>query len=300
MRNHQYDVTIVGAGPSGAILAYLLAKQGVKVHILEKSPLPRKKTCAGGITVRAKSLLPFEFDEIVEDTIRGVRLSYHRIPKRVRTYDQPLAYMVIRDKFDYLLDMQAREAGATLVDKVHVRQIQVGNNEVLVKTDHSDFVTTVLVGADGANSTVVQSLGLRTGFEYGLGINVFISPDKEKQTPWEGLIGLDYGIPGGYAWVFPKRSCLSIGAGGSFRVARTLKPYTLKLINAYGLGNCRKSRFSGAFNAAEKKWDASSTGKGIIGRRCRWINRPAYRRRYFLWSQKLLSGSFCNKKIPPG
>ena len=45
-----YDVVIVGAGPAGAILAYLLAKEGVDVLILEKKTLPRYKPCAGGLT----------------------------------------------------------------------------------------------------------------------------------------------------------------------------------------------------------------------------------------------------------
>jgi flavin-dependent dehydrogenase len=50
-------------------------------------------------------------------------------------------------------------------------------------------------------------------------------------------MGLDYAIPGGYGWVFPKNGCLSVGAGGSFRVAKTLRPRILGLIQSYQLGS---------------------------------------------------------------
>lgn len=236
-RYHQFDVTIAGAGPAGSVLAYELAKLGVKVLLLEKHKLPRRKVCAGGITVRAASLLPLDFSQVVEDVIYGARLSYNRIPKRVRRYDKPLAYMVMREKFDYLLTNRASEAGATLEDGHEIRNIEITKDSVLVKTNFETFSTPILVGADGANSMVVQSLGLKKGYEYGLGINCHIKVNQDKLAEWQGLIGLDYGISGGYAWVFPKMDCLSIGAGGSFAVAKKLKPYVFDLVQSYALSD---------------------------------------------------------------
>jgi len=52
-----YDVIIVGAGPAGSSLAYLLQRKGVKVLLLDKCQFPRDKPCGGGITYRAYSLL---------------------------------------------------------------------------------------------------------------------------------------------------------------------------------------------------------------------------------------------------
>ena len=231
----RYDLTIIGAGPAGSMLAYILASQGIRVLVLEKEKLPRAKVCAGGITVRAASLLPFDIEDIVEDVIYGVRLSYHCVPKKVRTYDKPVMYMVMRQKFDHLLASRAREAGASIEDGIAVKQIEIGKNSVRVLTEKDIFETPLLAGADGSNSIVVHSLGLRKGFEYGLGINGFLAADQERSSPWHNLIGLDYGIPGGYAWVFPKRDCLALGAGSSFREARKLKPYALRLVQAYNL-----------------------------------------------------------------
>jgi hypothetical protein len=65
-----------GAGPVGAVMAFEWLTK-VFVFCFLKRELPRKKVCAGGITVRAASLLPFDFNEVIENVIYGVRLSYH-------------------------------------------------------------------------------------------------------------------------------------------------------------------------------------------------------------------------------
>ena len=248
MKTHdynRYDVTIAGAGPAGSVLAYELAKRGIKVLLLEKYKMPRDKVCAGGVTVRATSILPFDFSETILDTIYGVRLSFKMAPVKVRIHDKPLAYMVMRDRFDHLLASKAREAGAVVEDGVEVKHIEVNRGHVTVNTGSDTFSTPVLVGADGANSTVVRSLGIRSGFEYGLGLNAHVRVPQDISRQWKGLMGLDYGVLGGYAWVFPKQHCVAVGAGSSYRVSRKLRPYTLRLARAYGFNSVKNEDVKG-------------------------------------------------------
>ena len=56
--NHQFDVAIIGAGPSGSIAAALLNKKGFKVCVLEKQHFPR--------FVIGESLLPHCMEMIAE------------------------------------------------------------------------------------------------------------------------------------------------------------------------------------------------------------------------------------------
>jgi geranylgeranyl reductase family protein len=243
--SNQYAVIIVGAGPAGSILAYELARNGIKTLILEKCKMPRNKVCAGGITVRALSLLPFDISDIVEKTIYGVRLSYQRVPQKVRTYDKPIVHTVMRDKFDHYLVSKASSAGAFFEDGVEVTHIEEEINTVIVHAGSIAYSTSILVGADGSNSIVVKSLGLRYGFDYGLCVNGIVDINSAQQKAWDGLIGLDYGISGGYAWVFPKKECVSVGAGSSLRNAKYLKPYTLNLIRDYQFGSVNKQCVKG-------------------------------------------------------
>src|SRR5215831_13162534 len=48
-----YDVAIVGAGPAGATCAWYLARQGIRVLLLEKKSFPRDKLCGDAICSRA-------------------------------------------------------------------------------------------------------------------------------------------------------------------------------------------------------------------------------------------------------
>src|SRR5438445_13802447 len=52
----KHDVAVGGAGPAGAWTAYLLAKRGARVLIVDPSH-PREKPCGGGVTLRALSLV---------------------------------------------------------------------------------------------------------------------------------------------------------------------------------------------------------------------------------------------------
>src|SRR3984957_19958662 len=49
----RYDIAIVGAGPAGATCAWYLARQGLRVLLLEKKAFPRDKLCGDAICSRA-------------------------------------------------------------------------------------------------------------------------------------------------------------------------------------------------------------------------------------------------------
>jgi len=66
-----YDVIIAGAGPAGAVLAYLLTQHGLSVRVIEKAIIPRYKTCGGGLTFKAIQNLPFDASPTYEVKAAG-------------------------------------------------------------------------------------------------------------------------------------------------------------------------------------------------------------------------------------
>jgi len=240
-----YDVIVIGAGPAGATLAYGLAKRGIGVLVLEKEKLPRYKCCAGGVTSKAAKLLDFDISEVVEDVIYELSFTFNMGSPYLGQHSQPLIYTVMRDVFDYFLVKKAQQLGAMLMDGQKVTRIQVGDDWVEIYTADNIFRSRLVVGADGAYSVVARELGMGGSIEYLVGIESEVVVPEEELAKWKSRVHIDLGcIPGGYAWVFPKRNHLSIGAGCLVSKARGLNRRHQKFLSSLGMGNYTIARSS--------------------------------------------------------
>jgi len=241
-----HDVIVVGAGPAGATLAYELARRGIGVLLLEKEKLPRYKCCAGGVTSKAAKLLDFDISEVVEDVIYEVSFTFNLGSPYLGQHSQPLIYTVMRDVFDYFLVKKAQQLGAVLTDGQKIAQIHVNGDWVQISTANSIFRSRLVVGADGAYSVVARGLGMERNIEYATGIESEIVMPEEELAKWKSRAQLDLGsIPGGYAWVFPKRDHLSVGVGCVASKARQLSRRHQKFLNSLGIGNHTITKSSG-------------------------------------------------------
>ncbi|MBI3603306.1 MAG: geranylgeranyl reductase family protein [Nitrospirae bacterium] len=207
-----YDVLIVGMGPAGATAAYELSRAGMSVLGLDKQTHPRYKVCGGGLSVRIDNILDAEFKTVVEHTVYGVQFSYGGQDPFFIESPSPIAYMVMRDRFDYLLLEKARRAGT----EVHEEEQAVGflqlPDGVEVTTDRGRYRTKVLIGADGANSLVAQRLFPGRRLHRMPTLESEIGIGQAPVYPGQGKVLIDLGATQrGYAWIFPKTERLSIG-----------------------------------------------------------------------------------------
>ena len=240
-----HDVIVVGAGPAGATLAYELAKRGIGVLVLEKEKLPRYKCCAGGVTSKAAKLLDFDISEVTEDIIYEVSFTFNMGSPYLGQHGQPLIYTVMRDVFDYFLVKKAQQLGAVLMDGQKVTQIQVSADWVEISTTDNIFRSRLVVGADGAYSVVARELGMGRSIQHVAGIESEIVVPEGEMVKWKSRVHIDLGcIPGGYAWVFPKRNHLSVGVGCLASKARYLSRRHQKFLNSLDIGSYTIARSS--------------------------------------------------------
>jgi geranylgeranyl reductase family protein len=238
-----YDVTVVGAGPAGATLAYELAKKGIAVLLLEKEKLPRYKCCAGGITARTTRLLDFDISEAVEDVVYQVTLSYNFAKSYTAQHPQPLIYTVMRDSFDRLLVRKAQQSGAVLIDGQKVKQLRTNAAGVEISTTDRLFHSRILAGADGARSIVAREAGMTRNMKYLAALESEVTVPDEELAKWKSRVEIDLGcIPGGYAWVFPKQKHLSIGAGCLASEAKDLQRRYAAFLSSLPISSCTVSR----------------------------------------------------------
>jgi geranylgeranyl reductase family protein len=219
-----YDAIVIGSGPAGATAARKLAQQNLRVLVLEKFKLPRYKPCGGGLTIKAMDLLDFDISSTLEDESREVLFSYDSGPTIPRAYAHTLVWLVMRDRFDYLLVQQAIAAGAELRTGTVVEQVEADRSGVTVRTKKESFRARFVVGADGANGITAKSFGLMAQRHNGVALEAEIQVSSAAQAKWRGKLLFDFGgIPWGYAWIFPKAEHLSIGVG-SWYPSGSIKP----------------------------------------------------------------------------
>ena len=112
---HDYDVIVAGAGPSGSSTAMRLARAGYRVLLLDKAKFPRVKPCGGGVTARALAQAPCDLTPVIERRVNRVRFSFRLESGFEYEYPETLVYMTQRQKLDAYLAEQAAEAGACLL-----------------------------------------------------------------------------------------------------------------------------------------------------------------------------------------
>jgi len=226
----EYDVIVVGAGPGGATAARFCARSGLKTLIIEKERFPRYKPCGGCLSLKTVHLLNLDLSPVIENTIYGAKFSYCLKEPFFIELKEPIAFMVMRDRFDQFLMKKALQEGAEILEGERVVKVQEKGKGVEVELASGEkFHARYLIGADGAESIVARSISLPPHANDGNGIAIQSEIPFNSSIPFPEkelhFIHLDFGgIPNGYSWVFPKKNWLSIGIGGMFSETKKMNP----------------------------------------------------------------------------
>lgn len=161
---NEYDIIIVGAGPTGSAASIHLANRApqlaARTLVLDKAVFPRKKLCGGGVTQHAWDLLRElkVAPNVPAYPIHHMRLVYDDL--ETTFHWRNLFRIVQRDEFDAALLNEVIARGIETRQGVGVRDIARDGAGVIVQTDQGEFRARAVIAADGANSVVRQKLGL--------------------------------------------------------------------------------------------------------------------------------------------
>ena len=229
------DATVIGAGPAGALLAYLLAVRGLRVVLVEKARLPRVKPCGGGLNWKTVALLPFTIDTVVERIVSRVVFTQNLRRPFSRLYAEPLVTMVTRCAFDYLLVQRAAAAGAQVYDNCQVTGLAVQSRRITVRSARCTWSSRYIAFADGAKGTLRRQLGFTARAPHDLGLDLEV--EAGGGCPWvPHTLYIDWGsYPQTYAWAFPKANHWSIGVKGPAPQGRALGPYLRQFMQRWRL-----------------------------------------------------------------
>jgi geranylgeranyl reductase family protein len=199
------DVAVVGAGPAGSRTARNLAREGLRVRLLEEHRrVGVPSHCSGLISLRTLREAEIGDDAIIH-RITGAFIHTENGGEAALGGGATRAVAIDRVRWDETLSEQAQAAGADLV-RARLTSAQRENGHVRLHTQtdgrDSSFTARVVVGADGAHSRVARSLGMAGPSErvYCLGI------EGKLKTPRDEFVHVFVGsglAPGWFGWIIP-------------------------------------------------------------------------------------------------
>jgi geranylgeranyl diphosphate/geranylgeranyl-bacteriochlorophyllide a reductase len=264
-----YDVIVVGGGPSGATAAHALACAGHRVMLLDKAG--RIKPCGGAVPPRL--LKDFDIPQhLLVAHAKSARIIAPSNKKVIMPVGDGFVGMVDRDTFDEWLRSRAAQAGAK---RITGKCEEIDDSAEIVtlsfRSDRSSDLQTVtaraVIGADGARSGVARQClpgaeRVPCVFAYHEVVEVpdEIDADYEEtrcDVYYQGHLSPDF-----YAWIFPHGKTASIGLGSADK-GFPLRETTRLMREQTGLSHWRTIRKEGAPIPLKplKRWD---NGRNVL------------------------------------
>ena len=175
-----FDAIVVGAGPAGTTAAYVLARAGMNVALLERGPAAGTKNVFGGVlyTTVLNRLIPDFWDQApLERHIKGIRIflvspeNAISIGVESETHNKPPynhSVTVSRANFDNWYASRAEEAGALLLTNTVVDDLLKYRGKVIgvkVRGEEGELYADAVIAADGVNSILAEKAGLRKPYQ---------------------------------------------------------------------------------------------------------------------------------------
>jgi len=193
-------ITIVGAGPAGSYLAYLLAKQGKKVQILEDhNTVGSPVQCTGIVTHSIEKFFKLKKYVIVKKLNKVIVVSKNN--KISVNVDEIVMW---RDKFDQFVANMAQDAGAEILLSHQFLGFN-GKQSIKVKDKKNnktkELKTDIIVGADGPYSAVAKAANINSNSKNYIGIQAKVKLSMDT-TAFETHFGSDF--PNFFGWCVPE------------------------------------------------------------------------------------------------
>jgi geranylgeranyl reductase family protein len=207
-----FDVIVVGAGPSGTAAAYRLKRFGYRVLLVDKQQFPRVKPCGGGISIKALNLIPWSIGPVIERAGKklGIGVSGANT-ERFEEFecDGYVCTFAVREKFDQFNFEKTLEIGVEFEQLGELTEIDERRDFVRLAIGPRMITSRYVIGADGANSSVRRLLNMGSYFYRGFAIEGLVDCALIGAEPTaEFFFGK---VQNGYGWLFPKADHINVG-----------------------------------------------------------------------------------------
>ena len=274
MDEFDYDAVIVGAGPIGGYLAQKLAKNKLKVLILEEhSEIGRPFQCAG--LVNPKAMASVGLVNTVLTPIWGARIySPEGTLVEIGHEEKVRTWSVCRKLFDEAVVIQSIESGADIWLSSKPINLEFKEDsveiEILTPNGIKKLTTKIICGADGAHSWVRRTMRMGRPKETMIGMQIEVTGYMGKNGKLDMYTGSDIS-PGFFAWVIPSGDTARVGVWSQTKYIgeRSCEELLNELMNnsrwSFKFKDCKEvGRFVGSVPSGILK-NTTSTRVALIG-----------------------------------
>jgi len=217
IKEFDYDLVVVGAGPAGSSAAYSAAKNGCKVALIEKEKVVAETVRTSGVT-----WIDYCKEFGIPDNCYNQISSYKFCsPKNSAVINEKIpkaAVLDVRKTYRFLAD-QAKESGVDIfLDTTITNVIKVAGKLSGVKASANNeelhFHSKMVIDASGFASVVAKSFtNVKQWTRFGVGAEYEVDAENVDSDSWWLMVGEMYS-PAGYAWIFPvSKNRVRIGVG---------------------------------------------------------------------------------------
>ncbi|WP_420545016.1 NAD(P)/FAD-dependent oxidoreductase [Nitrosopumilus sp.] len=215
---HHYDLVVVGGGPAGSSAAYVAAKNGIKVALIEKEETIAESVRTSGVTW-IQNIKEFGIPDNCFNTIKNFSFCSPNNTVTISDTVARAAVLDVRKTYRWLAE-EAKKAGADIFVKTNVNEVikNEENDIVGVKATNPDekmtFLSKMIIDATGFPSTVGKAMGfVKQWKRFGAGAEYEVKVEHVDSQTWWLMVGQQYS-PAGYAWIFPLgNNIVRIGVG---------------------------------------------------------------------------------------
>lgn len=216
----KFDIIVIGAGPAGLTLAYLLKKANKNVLVVEHKKLYyQNKLCGGLLTKKTYKLLNSIYNNNMED-MKIQKHEYFYIENKDKKIRLDIEnYTVHRKLMDNFIIEKFLSIGGTIMDECEFIDLDVDNHRIEINKEKYYF--DYLVGADGVFSSVRKNLTDKfqdSNFAYQ---THFFSQKRREIT-----ISF-YNNFNGYGWLIPNHQGAVMGLGEVYGNVKIEKQYNI-------------------------------------------------------------------------
>ena len=278
----EYDIIVVGAGPSGSIAARFAAEKGVSVLLLEKDrDVGYPVRCGEAVSkVGIEEFISTDEKWIASTITKFAFVSPNETEVTIQLND--IGYILERRLFDYELARTAADAGAEILTRTYVNGLLIEEGKVCgVKYEYQgeqkEVRAKIVIAADGVESRVGRWAGISTHIDFRdmeSAVQITAANIPVAQDTLYFYFGQEV-APSGYFWIFPKgnnKANIGIGVSGLIGKKKSALSYLDDFMQKHYPDAPVLTRIAGGVPCGITLDKISATGIMLVGDAARQVN----------------------------